>query len=195
MVSSGASAGRPGPATRDHDSSLGRRAPGSAGRPAGSSAVTTRETGRREPVPPPDSDAGQKRPASCSAGAPTAATAPRRLTPGLASQARSVGSCPPRRVVRVPGRARAGGDRKREEAVRRHFPVRACRASPSALRLRPGRAPGSAGLGPGLAAARRRAGPPARPGDAERGRLAAGRAEREGAECVYKIPRRSCRRD
>lgn len=58
MVSSGASAGRPGPATRDHDSSLRRRAPGSARRPAGSSAVTTRETGRREPVPPSDSDAG-----------------------------------------------------------------------------------------------------------------------------------------
>lgn len=58
VVSSGASAGRPGPATRDHDSSLGRRAPGSARRPAGSSAVTTHETGTREPVPPSDSDAG-----------------------------------------------------------------------------------------------------------------------------------------
>ena len=96
---------------------------------------------------------------------------------------------PQRRVVRVPGRARAGGDRKREESIRRHFPLRAPRASPSALRLCPGRAPGSAGLG-----ARPQCCPP--PGWASctawgrGGRPACcGTAEREGAECVYKIPR------
>lgn len=184
---------RRAPGARDPGPRLIPGAPRAGQRPPPSRILRGDDTrdGRREPVPPSDSDAGPE--TAGSAGAPTARRPPRRLTPGLASQARSVGSRPPRRRPRPrPARARAATGS--EEASGRHFPVGACRASPSALRLRPGRAPGSAGLG-----ARPRCGPP--PGwasctawDAERDRLAAGRAGREGAE-RHTGPRLSCRRD
>lgn len=107
---------RRGPRGRDPGPRLIPGAPraGQCPPPAGSSAVTTRETGRREPAPPSDSDAGPKTPVPLLGRRTHRGDSPPTTHPGTGVSALSVGSC--RSAAARRPRSRPGARGRRPEA-------------------------------------------------------------------------------